>query len=194
MGKNLRRVSYCLIGSWLLGVNLNAIALSQTSTCPKDTKELANLLLQDLPNYANRILHRSKKTDLGSLVQTYVIVSGQGETQPLPLRQSPSQYKAVFGEVQPQIFFTTYERQYSNQKLVRFHNYNWLFLVPTEKGWRLVMSLSQLASLKPTQPNDPPLPPIDTTNGVVGQAVQLWLRDCEAGTLRRSEVKLENNR
>ncbi|PSF33060.1 hypothetical protein C7H19_20900 [Aphanothece hegewaldii CCALA 016] len=185
MVKNLRRVSYSLIGFLgLLGVNLTVSALPTTSTCPTDTEKLSQLLLQDLPSYANRVLHRSKKTDLGSFVQTYVIVSGQGETQPLPLRQSPSQYQAIFSEVKPQVFFTTFERQYSNNKLVRFHNYNWLFLVPTEKGWRLVMSLSQLASLEPTQPNDPPLPPIDTTNGVIGQAVQLWLRDCEAGVLK----------
>lgn len=190
MGKNLRRVSYCLIGTWLLGVNLSAIALSETSTCPKDLEELTNLLLQDLPSYANRILHRSKKTDLGSLVQTYVIIGGRAEFKPLPLRQSPSQYQAVFSQAQPQIFFTTFERQYSNQKLVRLQNYNWLFLVPTEKGWRLVMSLSQLASLEPNQLNDPPLPPIDTTNGVVGQVVKLWLRDCEAGALKnRSKIE-----
>ncbi|WP_206813993.1 hypothetical protein [Chroococcus sp. FPU101] len=186
MVKNLRRVSYGLIGFFcFFGVHLKVMALPD-STCPKDTQELTNLLLQDLPNYANRVLHRSKTTDLASFVQTYVIVSGQGETQPLPLRQSPSQYQAIFDETQPQIFFTTFERQYSNNKLVRFHNYNWLLLAPTEKGWRLIMSFSQLASLEPTQPNDPPLPPIDTTNGVIGQAVKLWLRDCEAGTLRKN--------
>jgi hypothetical protein len=40
---------------------------------------------------------------------------------------------------------------------------------------------SQLASLEPAQV---PLPPLDTSQGTIGQAVRLWLRDCEAGTLR----------
>lgn len=184
MGKNLRRISYGLIVFCCFLAGHGKIALSETATCPRDTEELTNLLVQDLPSYANRVLHRTKITNIDSFVQTYLIFAGRAETQPLPLRQSASQYQALFGEAKPQVFFTTFERQYSNNKLVRFHNYNWLFLVPTEKGWRLVMSISQLASLKPDQPNDPPLPPVDTTNGVVGQAVQLWLRDCEAGALR----------
>jgi hypothetical protein len=187
MGKNLRRVGYGLIGlSGLVG--LGAIAAPPPQTCPTDTQILTEWLLQDLPNYANRVLHRSKRTQLNTWVHTYVIVAGRGETQPIPLRRSPSQYQAIFPEAEPQIFFTTFERQYSNRQLVRFHNYNWLFLVPTERGWRLVMSFSQLASLKPTQPDDLPLPPIDTTNGVIGQAVQLWLRDCEAGVLKRQKA------
>ncbi len=32
--------------------------------------------------------------------------------------------------------------------------------------------------------NQPPTPPSETTDGIIGRGVQQWLRDCRAGTLR----------
>ena len=60
-------------------------------------------------------------------------------------------------------------------------NYHWLFLTKTSEGWKLVTVYSQLAALNP---DDVPLPPIETSQGTIGQAIRLWLRDCQAGALR----------
>jgi hypothetical protein len=60
---------------------------------------------------------------------------------------------------------------------VKIQNYHWLFLTHTEQGWQLVMVLSHLGS---SDFDSPPLPAQDTTNGVMGQAIRLWLKDCQS--------------
>ena len=149
---------------------------NNSSNCPADLETLTSLLLKDLPSYANRVIQRTRRRNRSVDLFSYVIVAGKPEFEPLSL--GPGQYTSVVpaAESQPpqQVFFTTLERQYSNGKVIERENYHWLFLTQTPSGWRLAMVFTRLGS---TSKEHPPLPPRETSNGVIGQAVRLWLRD-----------------
>ncbi|MGA9378216.1 MAG: hypothetical protein WBV73_05555, partial [Phormidium sp.] len=124
----------------------NSAANSQNYVCPADVESLTNLLLRDLPSYANRV--SSKSRSLTNPTGTYVIVAGKAEFAPLTL--GPGVYSPaapVEGELAPkQIFFTTLERQYLTNRSNLLQNYHWLFLVKSDSGWRSVILYSQLGA------------------------------------------------
>lgn len=158
-------------------------AHSQEISCPTNVETLAKKMLIDLPHYANRVIQRARKLDREVDTYSYVLIAGKPEFEPLEL--TPNQYSSVppIEEIEPpeQIFFTTLERQYINNKVEKRQNYHWLFLSETEGGWRMSMVFSRFGS------NDnerPPTPPQETSNSIIGQAVRLWLRDCRAGTIK----------
>lgn len=205
MGKNLSRINRCLSQSLMIGLltllsgvnSQRSIASSfsepdklysqaQTtnkprSTCPADVKTLTNLLLKDIPSYANRIMQRARQINK-NMSYNYVVVAGRPEFEPLPLNLGPSQYPSLFSESTEQIFFTTLERGYSNNKPITMQLYYWLILAPTDKGWELLTIFTRIGSPVPGQP---PLPPKEVSQGIMGQAISLWLRDCQLGTIRR---------
>lgn len=179
MVKNWSRISLCLIFLSVLisisGLNLRSIAKSR-SVCPHELESLTEQMLLALPSYANRVIQRSKRRTRSERLDHYVIVAGRPEFKPLPLRPTESQYTSIYPDTTQQIFFTTLERQYSQDRVVKIQNYHWLFLTENEQGWQLVMVFSQLSS---SNPHSTSLPPQDTTNGVIGQAIKIWLRDCQ---------------
>lgn len=180
MGKNLSRISRYL-GILLAVMGINSPVSSQpVFTCPGDLNSLVDRLLQDLPSYTNRVITRSQ-IDQKLSTPLFVIIAGRPEFEPLPLGLTASQYAGQIPDDTQQVFFTTLERQYGSNRAVKLQNYHWLFLTKTSAGWKLVTVYSQLASL---HPDDVPLPPIETSQGTVGQAIRLWLRDCQAGALR----------
>jgi hypothetical protein len=170
--------SLCFLASVLLE---NSSANSQNSVCPGDVETLTNVLLRDLPSYANRVSSRSRT--INNPTGTYVILAGKAEFAPLTLGAGEYLPAApVEGEGLPkQIFFTTLERQYLTSRSDLLQHYHWLFLVQSKSGWRLVMLYSQLGSY-PT--GNPPTAPRESSTGIIGQAVQLWLRDCRAGVIK----------
>ncbi len=169
-------ISFCLIFG-KINPTLGAEKIGQLvpNQCANDLESLVSLLLNDLPSYANRVIQRSNsRYSQFETIPTYILVAGNPEFQPLPLTVNPSLF--LDDDSVKQVFFTTLERQYlRDNKLVEIQNYHWLFLTQTNKGWQLVMLLSRLG--KSTNPQLPS-PPLDTTNGIIGQAVKLWLRDC----------------
>lgn len=178
MDKNLSRISRYL-GALLVIFGINSRSVSRPlSSCPENLNLLVDRLLSDLPGYANRVITRSQ-IDQKLSTPVFVIIAGRPEFTPLPL--SASQYSGQVADDTQQVFFTTLERQYSQNRSVTLQNYHWLFLTKTGEGWRLVTIYSQLAALEPAQV---PLPPLETSQGTIGQAVRLWLRDCEASALR----------
>lgn len=178
MGKNLSRISrHLAVLLVIFGINLPAVS-RPLSSCPEDLNLLVDRLLSDLPGYANRVITRSQ-IDQKLSTPVFVIIAGRPEFAPLPL--TASQYSGQIADDTQQVFFTTLERQYSKNRFVTLQNYHWLFLTKTGEGWRLVTVYSQLAALEPAQV---PLPPLETSQGTIGQAVRLWLRDCEAAALR----------
>jgi hypothetical protein len=178
MGKNLSRISrYLAVLIAIFGINFPVFS-RPLSSCPEDLNLLVDRLLSDLPSYANRVITRSQ-IDQKLSTPVFVIIAGRPEFEPLPL--SSSQYSGQISDDTPQVFFTTLERQYGKNRSVTLQNYHWLFLTKTREGWRLATVYTQLASLDPDRV---PLPPLETSQGTIGQAVRLWLRDCEAGTLR----------
>lgn len=183
MGKNLSRISGCLVFLGGLLAFQGSIASPPVSTCPIEIEPLTDRLLQDLPGYANRVIQRSRSVVDGNrslYIPLYVIIAGRPEFEPLPLRVAPSEAPPRFPDTTKQVFFTTLENQYNGTRQARLQNFHWLFLTRTIEGWRLVTLYTQLAAIPPS----PPLPPVETSSGSIGQAIRLWLRDCEAGALR----------
>jgi hypothetical protein len=145
--------------------------------CPTQLEALMPLLLRDLPDYANRVSQRAYTNYRTSERPGYVLLAGRPEYEPLPL---PSKEYVSSTAGVSQIFFTTLERQYFSGEAFRLQNYHWLFLTRTENGWRFVLMLSTLGNYPA---NEPPTPPRDSSEGVIAQAIRLWLRDCEAGSV-----------
>jgi hypothetical protein len=174
-------------GLLLIPTGLNSQELSSRIACPADLKTLIELMLPDLPGYANRVIQRSRSVVSPSSpvnLTSYVIVTGRAEFEPIPLKNK--QYTPFAADSTEQVFFTTLDRQYSRDRATDLQNFYWLFLTPTESGWRLVNLYSQLASL---HSGDPPLPSQEVSNGIIGQAIRLWLRDCYAGALRTRSLR-----
>ncbi len=150
-------------------------------SCPKTINSLTEQLLKDLPGYANRVIQRSRLPSRNQSNSTYFVLAGKPQFNPLSQNIS-GDYVPVFPnaetEAVKQVFFTTLERQYGNQNVYSVENYHWLFLTATEQGWYLVTLYSRFGL---PDSNHPPTPPQETSNGIIGTAIQLWLRDCRFG-------------
>ena len=174
----------CLL-SWVIqGQLLVSLAQSepegdrqyQNNSCPQDVENLTSLMLRDLADYANRVIQRTQDSHRREGFDRYVIFAGRSEFEPLNLPQF--QYNPGTKNHPEQIFFTTSERQYVDKtKKVETQDYHWLFLTQTKSGWRVVTMFSRFS---PSAETDIPIPPIESSKGIIGQAVSLWLRDCRA--------------
>ena len=172
--------------------------LRSPSTCPSDIETLTAELIRDIPNYTNRVLQRTvavlpdSNTDRlthGNLLKkpyrpSYVLIAGRPEWEPLDLSQYALTTNAEAGGPLTQVFFTTLSRQYSGLRVNEVQEYHWLFLAKAPEGWWLAFMFS---ALDDANTNRAPLPPREDSEGSVGQAVQLWLRDCRAGVINRLE-------
>ena len=152
-----------------------AITSSNTQGCSTDIAELTTQLLKDIPDYSNRVLKRTQDSHFDAGIDTYIVIAGQPELKPLNLPQI--EYDPTNPEAIKQIFFTTLERQYQNQQKIERETYHWLFVTMANDGWYLVTMFSRYGDAKK---NMPPSPPIESSDGIIGQAVSLWLRDCRA--------------
>ncbi|WP_201279025.1 hypothetical protein [Leptolyngbya iicbica] len=188
-----RKVTVWSALSWGLGLMLGAIAaapswasdaapepfLRPPMVCPQDVETLTTGLLRDLPSYANRVARRTLGTTPDDTQFGTMLVAGRAEFEPLPLESLA--FEPVADDATQQVFFTMLERRYLEGETIRQEQYHWLFLVPTADGWRLTLMFSRLGAAD--QPTRPPTPPQESSDGIMGQAVRLWLRDCRAGTL-----------
>jgi hypothetical protein len=147
------------------------------NNCPVDVKTLTKQLLQELPNYANRVIQSTQNLTRKAEFDSYVILAGRAEFEPLNLPQI--QYNPLDLQPPQQVFFTTLERRYQNNQKTEIQSYHWLFLTQTPSGWHMVTMFSRFAS---SSQKYPPTPPQESSNGIIGQAVNLWLRDCRAKT------------
>ncbi len=145
----------------------------KTNSCPADIKTLTASLLKDLPDYSNRVIQRTQKLHRDRGVYRYIITAGKVDFEPLNLPRI--QYNPLDSQPPEQVFFTVLEREYNNNQKTEIQTYHWLFLTPTSDGWHLVTMFSRFGD--PTE-NHPPAPPKETSNGIIGQGVRLWLRDC----------------
>ncbi|HEY9844773.1 MAG TPA: hypothetical protein V6D03_01090 [Candidatus Caenarcaniphilales bacterium] len=146
--------------------------LAVRPACPTDIETLTTDLVRDLPIYANRAFQQNRGFN------HYLIVAGRPEFEPLPL--GPGQRAAVLETSETrsdpyQVFITTLERTYQDGRAVNLQLYHWLFLTQTNSGWRLAMMFSIIG---PYPAESPPLPPQDSSEGSLAQAIRTWLRDC----------------
>jgi len=182
---NVESSNLTLEDSLPLRYQLSNLQSATLETCPADVETLTSQLIRDLPSYANRVIQRSRRLNRTVDSFSYVLVAGKPEFAPLSL--GPGQYSsaASVADVEPpkQVFITTLERQYLGGKAIESQHYHWLFLTQTPGGWRLALMFSRIGS---SSPGRSPTPPRESSKGVIGQAVTLWLRDCRAGAIRPS--------
>ena len=155
--------------------------------CSLEVESLTDILLKELPDYSNRVIQRTQNLNQDQGTSTFIVAAGKGEFEPLDLPQI--QYSTVATESAKQIFFTTLERQYITENLtaqspktrkLERENYHWLFLARTNDGWRMVTMFTRFGS---SVQDNFPTPPQESSNGIIGQAIQVWLRDCRAGKI-----------
>jgi len=156
-------------------------AVKAQSTCPQTIYSLTTNLLKDLPGYANRVIQLSRLPSRHQANSTYIILAGQPDFNPLT-ENLAGDYTPAFPQAETeavqQVFFTTLERRYIDQAVYSVESYHWLFLTATEEGWYLVTLYSRFGLPDKTHP---PTPPQESSNGIIGKAIQLWLRDCRLG-------------
>ena len=179
-------------------LNIQSLQLSNTKSieqvlksdinnqsCSQELESLTNSLLKDLPDYSNRIIQRTQNISQDFGISTYILTAGKGQFEALDLPQI--QYSSSTRESTRQVFFTTLERQYitDNQnsespktRKIQRETYHWLFLTPTDQGWRMVTMYSRFGS---SRQNNLLTPAQESSKGIIGQAIQLWLKDCRAG-------------
>lgn len=155
-------------------------------SCPTDLQRLVIQLLDALPSYANRVASRNldlsrRPADPRSLV----LVASRPDFTPIELPPTPGDPVSGGDSELQQVFFTTLERQYWQNRVVSLQHHHWLFLVQTPEGWRMALMYSSLGphSAEGGPQGRPPTPPYESSDGTVGQAVRLWLRDCRAGAV-----------
>lgn len=149
--------------------------------CPIRLESLIPLLLRDLPSYANRVEQQTAKTSELPQGPTYLLIAGRPEYEPLSLETES--YVSEADRDIPQVFFTTLEHQYEADRMLRVQRYHWLFITPSETGWNFVLMRSMVDNNRPDQP---PIPPQDSSQSVIAQAIRIWLRDCAAGSIAPS--------
>ncbi|WP_249213927.1 hypothetical protein [Synechocystis sp. PCC 7338] len=141
--------------------------------------ELMPPLLEALPSYTNRVMQRSQ---IGGVpLRTYILIAGNADFDPLPLAQQ--QWQPALPDTTEQVFFTTLERSYTDQRAIASQNFYWAFFVQTEQGWQLALLYQQLGGSSPEQPTSPRR---DASTGAIAQGIRLWLRDCQAGVFAAS--------
>ncbi|MGB5915865.1 MAG: hypothetical protein WBG63_13440 [Phormidesmis sp.] len=165
-------------------------------TCPTDVDTITGMLLRDIPSYTNRVLQRTVavlpwtetdelRLEAGMFVRrpyrpSSVLIAGQANLTPLDLNNYTYTTSPDAGGPLSQVFFTTLSRQYSGLRIEEVQEYHWLFLTPTADGWWLAFMFSAIDDPE-TTPS--PLPPRESSRSSVGQAVQIWLKDCRAGAV-----------
>ncbi len=158
-------------------LNQKQLLVRKSSGCAQDLGSLSNSLLDNLPDYGNRIIQRTQTAHRSLDINNYIVVAGQREQQDLDLPQF--QYNQVQNKNVKQVFFTTLERQYQGEKVRERETYHWLFLTVVNDQWRMVTMFSRFGSANSI---NIPSPPQDSSQGIIGQAVKLWLRDCNASS------------
>lgn len=182
--------------------------LRPSNRCPSDLQGLTTGLLKDLPSYANRVASRNLRLPVEEpsvAPPNIVVIAGLPDFTPIELSDySPAHTEAdavTNGDADSdaatradsplqQVFFTTLERQYWRNQVVSLQNYHWLFLVQNEDGWYMALLYSSLGRygagagpLASVAGQRPPTPPEESSDGIIGQAIRLWLRDCRAGAV-----------
>ena len=165
------------IGNWCNRVV--PIVASAPNTCPAKLEHLTNVLVRDLPSYANRLTHqRRKRTDE---LYSSIVTASLPELQPIEIVSR--EYPPHFPQAAPtQVFISTLERQYTGIKSAQLQQFHWLFITKTRLGWRLVSIYSRTSGFASV--NAAITPPIESSNTIVGEAIRIWLHDCHLGKVR----------
>lgn len=149
-----------------------------------DLEGLTTQLMLDLPSYANRVVQRSRRLRRSVDIYPYIVAAGQPELTSLPLNDGVDVENQYESEGVEQVLFTTLERQYFDRKKVELQQFHWLFLTETKDGWQVVMMFTRSGEYPVKSLLSPPR---NSSDGAIAQAVKLWLRDCQAGSVNMEE-------
>lgn len=159
--------------------------------CPSQVEPLVALMLGNLASYTNRVIARS--TPRGN-PRSYVLTVGRPEFEPLPLSPDGALRSNSSSKPDPnlrQVFITTLERQTLSRSRnardaeVYLQGFHWLFLTKSGNEWQLALLFSQIGTYPKARTNgESPTPPRESSQGILGQAIRTWLRDCNAGVIR----------
>ena len=142
--------------------------------CPATLPKLAELLIRDLPSYANRSEQR-RRPKVNTINYTNYLTAGRPETV-AQLIENP-EYRTTLPAAAPlQLYLSTLEKRYVGQNSTELQQFHWLFLAKGKKDWYLVAMYSRQG-----RTTGEPLPPVESVQSPVGEGVQIWLRDCNAG-------------
>jgi hypothetical protein len=145
--------------------------------CPSELPKLTELLIRDLPSYANRSEQR-RRPKANTINYTNYLTAGRPETA-AQLIENP-EYRPTLPSAAPlQLYLSTLEKRYLGQNTTELQQFHWLFLAKGKKDWYLVTMYSRQGRAKAE-----PLPPIESLQSPVGEGVQIWLRDCNAGKIQ----------
>lgn len=177
----------CLLAIAFLGIMevffpalpLNA---AESRGCFHPLTTLMPPLLADLPSYTNRVIQRTRVTPRQTPLERYILSAGNVDFNPLPYPQQ--QWQSTVENTTRQVFFTTLEREYTEQRVIERQNFYWAFLVETQQGWQLAVLYQQLGS---ESPHRSPSPRRDVSTASIAQGIKLWLRDCRAGVEPHNE-------
>lgn len=169
-----------LFGLMLVSQSVIAQETVSQSACPQKLADLAPQMLADLPSYTNRVIQRNIINHTQNLIiRNYVIVASNPDLEPLPLINR--QFKPVLPDTSQQLFFTLLERQYATQRMIELQNHYWAFFDLTDQKWRLILLFSQSPF---RDKNEPFWLTQESENSAIAQAINLWLRDCNAGAIK----------
>jgi hypothetical protein len=138
--------------------------------CPTEVEPLVHLMLRDITGYGNRVLSRARS-------KSSIVMTGRPEFEPLPVNAGETPDPDL-----RQAFITTLEREWIAGKPIQIQQYHWLFLSKSDRSWQLALMFSRTGPYPAKQ--QPSTPPRDSSQGVMGQAIRLWLRDCNTGVIR----------
>lgn len=160
--------------------------LRPVSDCPTGLEALTTGLVRDLPSYANRVAYRTFGKFRHIQRPSTVILVSQPDFEPLEIESRSYTATPVVDDSVEQIFLTTLERQYNLEEAVELEHHHRIFLTQADSGWYLAFMFSSLG----TYPSEQPLtaeqlltPPRDSSDGLLAEAIRLWLRDCRAGAI-----------
>jgi hypothetical protein len=137
-------------------------------------------MLRDLPGYINRLQRRLPPRKQQPDENLYTIASSPPDLEALPI--GVSEYASPGDTNLQQIFFTTLERQYTDQGIKEWQSFHWLFLSPSKAGWQLALLFSRQGDYPR---NNQPLTPLrDASQSITALAIRAWLRDCQAGAIK----------
>ncbi|NET49047.1 MAG: hypothetical protein F6K09_10040 [Merismopedia sp. SIO2A8] len=187
MGTTLKTSALTLPKADMTNPISDASFIRPAIACPSDIHALTPLLLRDVPSYANRVSTRAQIRDRSYNPRGVVIVASEAELERLDPALNPTipSLEAIASHDLIPFFFTTLERQYgyraSNENTTtRLQHYHWAFLTRVDDRWELAMMFSRIGDYPASQPVSPPR---ESRQGTIGQAIQLWLRDCNAGSV-----------
>jgi hypothetical protein len=159
---------WAFMSAWTIAFSQLPAQAATRIACPTEIEPLVTAMLPELPGYANRVAVRERFT---RTQKSSVIMAGRPEFEPLPLNSDRPPDPTL-----KQVFITTLEREFVGGKLIELQEFHWLFLTRSQQRWLLPLMFTRIGT---TTPGQPITPPRESRDSAIGQAIRLWLQDCD---------------